>query len=108
VTVLTNTRPWLPMSVLAGEREYPPVHQVLDSMREYSQALWKVNATEIALDLGGAILSNIVMLGALQASELLPLAEEGMRQALEDSLPAKRLAQNLEAFAQGRQAVERH
>jgi indolepyruvate ferredoxin oxidoreductase, beta subunit len=108
VGVLTNTRPWLPMSVLAGEREYPAVPLVLDSMRQYSQALWKVDATEIALGLGGAILANIVMLGALQATGLLPLEEKGMLRALEASLPEQRLDQNLQAFSLGRQAVERH
>ncbi|MCF8120522.1 MAG: indolepyruvate oxidoreductase subunit beta [Deltaproteobacteria bacterium] len=108
VAVLTNTRPWLPMSVLAGEREYPPVSLVLDNMRHYSQSMWKVNATEIALGLGKAILANIVMLGALQVSGLLSLEEEGVFRALEASLPKERLEQNLEAFAQGRQAVERH
>ena len=108
VTVLSNTRPWLPMSVLAGEREYPEVSRVLDRMGRFSEALWKVDATEIALGLGGAILANIVMLGALQASALLPLEEEGMSRALEASLPPKRLEQNLKAFAQGQEAVARH
>lgn len=108
VAVLTNTRPWLPMSVLAGEREYPPVPGLLESMDRFSRELWTVNATEIALGLGGAILSNIVMLGALQATSLLPLDEEGMTRAMAASLPAKVLDLNLQAFAQGRQAAQRH
>ncbi|EFK09058.1 putative indolepyruvate ferredoxin oxidoreductase, beta subunit [delta proteobacterium NaphS2] len=108
VTVLSNTRPWLPMSVLAGEHEYPEVSLVLDRMGRFSEALWKVDATEIALGLGSAILANIVMLGALQASVLLPLEETAMRRTLEASLPPKRLEQNLQAFSQGQEAVKRH
>ena len=66
-----------------------------------------MDATTIALEMGNPILSNMAMLGAISALELaeLPLGRPSFEEALALLLPAKAVAQNLEAFDRGRDAV---
>jgi len=105
VLVLANTRPVLPLAVLAGEAEYPALDLVLAKIRSLSARLWTVEATQIALDLGEPILANIALLGALEALKILPLGRAEFQAALAEALPAKRLAANTEAFDRGAASV---
>ena len=60
-----------------------------------------IDATDIALELGSPILANIVMMGAIVGSGLLPLGAAPFEAELRESLPADRLDANLRAFRRG-------
>ena len=64
-------------------------------------AAWVINATEIALEMGASILTNIIMVGALVGSQALPLGPEGLEAALRDSMPGDKLEMNLTAVRRG-------
>ena len=108
VQLLINTRPIYPMDVIAGDAVYPEVNTVLEKVHNLSQRVWTINATEIALEMGDPIFSNMVMIGALSVLELLPLNRPGFQEVIEESLPAKRLPSNLDAFDRGREAIKEH
>jgi len=88
VHMLINTRPIYPMDVIAGDAVYPEVETVLEKIHGLSRSVWTINATDIALEMGDPIYSNMVMLGAL--------------------LPSKKLTSNLDAFDRGKEAVREH
>ena len=73
IKMITNTRPVSPMSVLAGEKEYPALENIYESIKKFSSILWTVEATKIALQLGNAILANIALLGAVESTSVLPI-----------------------------------
>jgi Pyruvate/2-oxoacid:ferredoxin oxidoreductase gamma subunit len=55
--------------------------------------------------LGAPIVSNIVMLGALVGTDLLPGTMEQYQDMLRETLPARSIDLNLEALERGQRAV---
>jgi len=108
VQLLINTRPIYPTDVIAGNAVYPEVDTVLEKVHNLSQRVWTINATEIALEMGDPIFSNMVMIGALSVLDLLPLNRTGFQEVIEDLLPPKRLSSNLDAFDRGKEAIKEH
>jgi indolepyruvate ferredoxin oxidoreductase beta subunit len=108
VLVLVNIRPIYPIDVIAGEKAYPEVGDVLAKIKGLSRRVWVLNATEIALELGDPIYANIVMLGALSSLKLLPVDRAGFEGVVAELMPAHRLETNLRAFDRGREAVKEH
>jgi len=106
VMTLLNTRPIRPIDVISGDVAYPEVSKVISKIKELSRRVWTLNATEIALEMGDPIFSNIVMLGALCAIDVLPIHRQGFESIIRDLLPSRLLEDNLKAFDKGREAVK--
>ncbi|MBW1712725.1 MAG: 2-oxoacid:acceptor oxidoreductase family protein, partial [Deltaproteobacteria bacterium] len=104
--MVANTRPVLPLDVLAGQMSYPDLSEIFDKMSRLCRRVWTVEATRIALDLGSPVLANIVLLGAAGAAELLPFDRNGLEKVLQGRLGPEKTALNLEAFDRGGQAVQ--
>lgn len=66
----------------------------------------KINATEIAADIGNVIVTNMVMLGAVSKFADLPVSEKELKDALKESISSKFLKIDLEAFERGVKAVQ--
>lgn len=107
VKVLTNTRTVEAMDPTGKKVPYPALGDVLDHIRALSEAAWTIDATEIALGLGEAILANMVMLGAVAKQELLPFNREGFDAVVREVLPRADAVANLEAFDAGGRLVRR-
>jgi indolepyruvate ferredoxin oxidoreductase beta subunit len=56
--------------------------------------------------MGDPIFSNIVMLGALCAIDILPIDREGFESVIQDLLPSRLLHENMKAFDRGREMVQ--
>jgi indolepyruvate ferredoxin oxidoreductase, beta subunit len=106
VMTLLNTRPIHPIDVISGNATYPEVSRVISKIKELSSRVWTLNATEIALEMGDPIFSNIVMLGALCAIDILPIHRQGFETIIRDLLPSRLLEENLKAFDKGGEAVQ--
>ena len=106
VMALLNTRPIQPMDVISGNTTYPEVSKVIAKIKELSRRVWTLNATELALEMGDPIFSNIVMLGALCAIEVLPIHRQGFELAIKDLMPSRTLDENMKAFDKGREVIE--
>jgi indolepyruvate ferredoxin oxidoreductase beta subunit len=107
VISLVNTRPIHPIEIISGQTPYPDVQEVLRRIGELSKEVWALNATEIALEMGDPIFSNMIMLGALSTFEMLEIDHHGFEQAIGGLLSSERLSENLEAFERGRMAVKK-
>jgi indolepyruvate ferredoxin oxidoreductase beta subunit len=106
VMTLLNTRPIHPIDVISGNATYPEVSKVISKIKELSRRVWTLNATEIALEMGDPIFSNIVMLGALCAIGVLPINRQGFETIIRDLLPSRLLEENLKAFDKGGEVVQ--
>ena len=106
VMTLLNTRPIHPMDVISGNATYPEVSKVVAKIKELSRRVWTLNATEVALEMGDPIFSNIVMLGALCAIEVLPIHRQGFESVITDLLPSRTLDENMKAFDKGKEVVQ--
>ncbi|MCX8118905.1 MAG: indolepyruvate oxidoreductase subunit beta [Desulfobacterota bacterium] len=106
VLTLVNTRPIHPIDVISGEATYPDLTRVMAKIGELSLRVWALNATEIALELGDPIFSNLVMLGALSTTHLLPIDRQNFEETIRKLLPDSTLEKNLRAFDLGAEAVK--
>lgn len=101
VATITNTRPILPVTVGMGVTQYPDYDELRQAIAQLSGHVWFLDATEVALGLGSARLTNMVMLGALIGSSLLPITEALLEEEIKERFPQDRLKPNLEAFKKG-------
>ncbi len=104
--VVTNTRPIHSLEVAIGEADYPSPEVLRDCTNRLSRKAWYVNASEHALNLGNALITNIVMIGALFGTGLLPLERSQIEEQLRKSFKGEKLSVNLRAFDFGYWAVE--
>lgn len=105
VMTLINTRPIFPMDVISGNATYPEISKVISKIQSLSKKTWSINATEIALDMGDPIFSNMAMLGALCATNTLPIDRKGFEETIKELLPSHKLSDNLKAFDEGSKSV---
>jgi len=101
VATITNTRPILPVTVGMGVAEYPDYDRLKQAIVGLSGQAWFVDATELALGLGSVRLTNLVMLGALIGSSLLPVTEAQVEQEITERFSGDALTPVLEAFRKG-------
>jgi indolepyruvate ferredoxin oxidoreductase beta subunit len=106
VMTLLNTRTIHSIDVISGNATYPEVSKVISKIKELSRRVWTLNATEIALEMGDPIFSNIVMLGALCTTEVLPISRREFESVIQDLLPSRLLDENMKAFDRGGQVVQ--
>ncbi len=99
--VLTNTRPIHPVAVATGDADYPSLAELETAIRGLSKESWFVDASRVALDLGASLLTNVVMMGALAARNLLPISADAIEGQLRLTLDPEKLEANLEAFRRG-------
>lgn len=103
--VVTNKRPVHPLEVAIGDAEYPSFEAITDCMTRLTKNAWYVDASEFALQLGNALLTNIVMTGALIGTGVLPLNRETMETQLKKNFKGEKQTVNLKAFDMGFKAV---
>jgi indolepyruvate ferredoxin oxidoreductase beta subunit len=102
--VILSPRPIYPPWVLAGQATYPPIEEILQKLGDLAE---KVDVVRTGDDGGKPAPANILMMGALAASGLLPISIESYEEAMREIMAPKDLETNLEAFGKGVQAVAR-
>lgn len=101
VSVLCNMRPIHSVGVLCGDYPYPSREQLEEWIHELSRQCWFVNTTDAAMKLGNPIYGNIMLVGALTATGLLPLDREGFQTVISRTMAGSKAEMNLTAFDQG-------
>jgi len=105
VAVLANSRMVYPMGVITGEFTYPAIDEVKYMFEKISAKNWIIDATSVAVELGNPVLSNIVMIGALVGTSLLPIDRRAFEKEIAKSIPANKREINLKAFDSGAKMV---
>ena len=106
VVGIVNTRSIFPIEVTAGDENYPEMEEFKSVLNQLCGKVYFINAVEQALELGMAILSNMIMMGALLELNLLPLSVEEFTEVLSRNIAEKHLEINLKAIEEGRKAVQ--
>jgi indolepyruvate ferredoxin oxidoreductase beta subunit len=105
IITVTNIQPIYPVGVLSKRVEYPNLENLVRAIKTLSADTWLLNATEIAMDLSAPIVANIVLLGALAASQALPMDMEEVEAEIRRSFPGTKSELNLKALREGFQAA---
>jgi indolepyruvate ferredoxin oxidoreductase, beta subunit len=105
VKIISNTRPIYPVGVISGEMNYPTIDEIRGALDRLAQGPIFINATDEAMLLGQPILSNVIMLGAVAGTGLLPFDAGDFKEVIADTMPADRVGINLTAFEKGMELV---
>ncbi len=99
--VITSTSPIKPFSLSGDDSAYPPVDEQLAFLRSHCARVLALDAKAIALENNNPLGVNMVLLGALYASGLMPISAEAQRKAIEQNTKPAFLQQNLACFDAG-------
>ncbi len=102
---IVNSRPIYPLNVIAGDAKYPDVLWIREVLEQCSRKLYWLEGTQIAIELGGPIMLNMVMLGALCAVDSFPLLAEDIKAVLGNIFPEKKLEPNYRALEMGEELI---
>jgi indolepyruvate ferredoxin oxidoreductase beta subunit len=100
VITMVNPRPIQAMDIAGIGTKYPSVDKLLEDIEALSAKTWVVNATEEARKLGDSIMANVILVGALVGSGVLPLDRTAMESVLLERFP-KALDINMKALDKG-------
>ncbi len=110
VCVLSNSRPVYPIGVITGELSYPSNEKIRAQFDLLTASSWVIDATEVGRKLGNPVLSNIVMIGALAQTGLLPFDRRMFEKEIKKTLSASadKCAINLKAFDMGAAMINKY
>lgn len=100
-TVIMNTHPVLPPSVLLNETTYPEIDQILSILRKIGGSVHALNALDLAKKAGFSRSLNIVMLGAYVTLGGQILSLESIKKTMASFLPSRYMEQNVRALEMG-------
>lgn len=104
--VITNLAPLMPFTVNIGMGVYPDLKKLQELIRAKTARLIAFNAAELAKQAGNVLAVNMVLLGALIQTGVLPLSAETVKAAMRRKTKAAFLEANVRAFDLGFQAAQ--
>jgi indolepyruvate ferredoxin oxidoreductase beta subunit len=102
VITITNSR-----LVYAVGMEYPSLDKVAEAIKGLSARLWLIDATDEAAKLGDPVFANMILIGTLIGSGILPSDKESLERILRESVPKEKLDANMLAFNKGMELANR-
>jgi len=102
--VVTDITPVVPFTVSVGDDTYPAVTDIFKELDKKTD-LYTINALDISRKAGATITKNIVMLGALAATEILPFESDILLSTILENVPKKFIDINKKAYQGGKQAI---
>jgi len=99
--IITNTHPLPPFTVAIGQGVYPDVGKALALMRDAVQCVIAVDGDELAAKAGNPLSLNMVMLGALIGSTVVPLTGAILKEIIARTTKQAFVKSNLKAFDLG-------
>lgn len=104
-TVITNMAALPPFTVAIGRGTYPDLEHLKRLIAEKTGRLIAFDAAELARAAGNIMSVNIVLLGALCQTGILPVSDDMVRRAIQTRTKAAFVDTNLKAFDLGYQAA---
>ena len=104
--VITNLAPLMPFTVNIGQGVYPDLKRLQELIRAKTARLVAFNATALAREAGNVLSVNMVLLGALTQTGVLPFSVENVKTAMQRKTKAAFLETNIKAFDLGYAAAQ--
>lgn len=105
-TVITNLSPLSPFTVTTGRATYPRLQEIQELIQAKTARLIAFDATALAREAGNVMAVNMVLLGAMARTGILPISAESLRQAIRSKTKKAFVETNLKAFDLGFAAAE--
>ena len=99
---IVNSRVTAPVEVISGLVPYPDMGKMMALLGEVTDRIKSFDATSIAEEAGDPITTNIVILGALTQSGVLPYGEDVMVKTIKAGIRPQFIDLNMKAFNLGK------
>ena len=99
--VIANTGVIPPYTVAIGKAQYPSVERLVALMSEAVASVLAFDANALALQAGSPLAGNMVLMGALAATGILPFSQDLLLEMIKTRTNPKFLDANLKAFDLG-------
>lgn len=103
--VITNLAPLPPFTVTTGQGTYPELENLQTLIRNKTKRLIAVDAVELAGKAGNTMAVNMVLIGALIQTSILPLSVESIKESIKTKTREQFVDINLVAFDLGFKAA---
>lgn len=98
---ITNTRPLPPFTAVLGKGRYPELDTIKEALSARTGRLIAFDATSLAEEAGDPMCLNMVLLGTLVGTGILPISAEAVREAIRTRTKKSFVDMNLSAFEKG-------
>jgi indolepyruvate ferredoxin oxidoreductase beta subunit len=105
--VVLNTTTVMPYTVYLGKSGYPTADQIIGKLKKVTDRIITLDASGLAKEAGSLQAANVVMLGALFGTGLLPVKEETAKEAILARFKGKVGEINIKAFDLGYEYVKK-
>ena len=96
-----------PTELAAKMLKYPSIEEIVKKIHTFTKNVTIVEAAKLARKAGSILTENVVLIGALAATEKMPVKTESIMEALRELVPAKHLDINVKAFKLGYEYVKK-
>jgi indolepyruvate ferredoxin oxidoreductase beta subunit len=105
--VITDINPVIPPSVSLGIDTYPNLEDIFNEIQEKCRLI-KIDALGLAIQSGNRIAKNMVLLGALAETNLLPFLPQLLLTTIQKNLPSHYMDISEKAFTSGRLFIQKN
>jgi indolepyruvate ferredoxin oxidoreductase, beta subunit len=105
--VVLNSRTVMPFTVYLGKSGYPDIKTIQDGLGKVTNKIITLDATALAEKAGSAQAANVVMLGALYGTGLVPMTVETAKALILGRFKGKTGETNIKAFDLGYEEVQK-
>jgi len=105
--VIMNTERIPPTELAAKNLKYPDIEELVKKVHLFTSHVLLVEAPRLARQAGTNLAQNVVLLGALAGTEVLPVKTESLKEAIRELVPPRHVDVNLRAFKLGQESVRK-
>ncbi|MEZ0329449.1 MAG: indolepyruvate oxidoreductase subunit beta [Dissulfuribacterales bacterium] len=99
--VITSLSPIVPNMVKLGASQYPDINSLFNEIKGMVAGFYACDAEELANKIGSPKSVNVLLLGMLMGTGLLPVSMESMEDTIRTQVKPKTVDANLNAFMAG-------
>jgi indolepyruvate ferredoxin oxidoreductase beta subunit len=103
--VITNTAPLPPFTVAIGKGTYPDIQDIQELIRRKTARLIAYDAQTLAKQAGNIMSLNMVLLGSLIQTGIMPVSADDVKEAIRTSTKKAFVDINIKAFELGFEAA---
>jgi indolepyruvate ferredoxin oxidoreductase beta subunit len=107
-TVIMSDEQIPPTELAAKGTAYPNMKEITAKIRRFAKKVVVIETEQLASEAGSRLTSNIVLVGALAATESMPVKTESLMKSVRELVPAKHVDANVKAFKLGYDYMKKH
>lgn len=104
--VIMNTEKIPPTELAVKNVKYPGLDQIVQKVHLFTEKVVLIDAAQLAKKAGSSLTQNVVLLGALAGTGMLPVKKQSLIEAVRELVPTKHVEINLKAFELGYESVK--